>query len=90
MNTEKLLFFYQETITKKERLQLFRGFSRHTNNAIETHYYQYYSIFFTAIMLLDHYIVNVAHRKVWLNAQYMGRVEGSQTRVTVVNIFFFT
>ena len=33
--------------------------------------------------LLKHYGVSVRLRKVWLSAQLMGRIEGSQTAVTV-------
>ena len=31
--------------------------------------------------LFKHYVAKVLHRKVWLNAQLMGRINGSQTAV---------
>ena len=36
--------------------------------------------------LLKHYVANITHMKVWLSAQLMGRIEGSQTSVFCVVI----
>ena len=38
-------------------------------------------IVFIYMKLLKHYMPHVPHRNVWLSAQFMGRVEGSQTRL---------
>ena len=36
---------------------------------------------FHIMKLLKHFVPHVPRRKVWLNAQFMGRIEGSQTPV---------
>ena len=38
---------------------------------------------FHIMKLLKHFVPHGPRRKVWLNAQFMGRIEGSQTRVGV-------
>ena len=66
--------FIHQSLTSKWKLDV-RSSSSSSGNIVHM-----------SMKLLKHYVVNVAHRKVLLSAQFMGRIEGIQTRVEHVFI----